>query len=43
MGDIKDTLSSKTKITKYIGKLKATNYKTGIRNFVNWYRSYYGK
>ena len=43
MGDIKDTLSSKTKIFKYIGKIKATDYKIGIRNFVKWYKNYYGK
>lgn len=43
MGDIKDTLSSKTKIFNYIGKLKSTDYKIGIKNFVNWYKKYYSK
>ena len=43
MGDIKDTFSSKTKIFKYIRKFKATDYKTGIQNFVKWYKNYYDK
>ena len=43
MGDIKDTLSSKTKLLNHIGKLKTTDYKIGIKNFVDWYKKYYSK
>ena len=40
-GDVKQTLSDTsllTRITKYNPK---TNYKTGIKNFLNWYQEYY--
>jgi topoisomerase-4 subunit A len=40
-GDIKDTLSSRNKIKKYINLPKSTNYKIGIEKFVTWYKSYY--
>jgi UDP-glucuronate 4-epimerase len=40
-GDIKDTLSSRNKIKKYINVPKSTNYKIGIEKFVTWYKSYY--
>jgi hypothetical protein len=40
-GDIKDTLSSRNKIKKYINVPKSTNYKIGIEKFVLWYKSYY--
>ena len=40
-GDVKQTLSDTSllkSITKYNPK---TNYKSGIKNFLNWYKSYY--
>ena len=40
-GDVKQTLSDTNllkRITKYNPK---TNYKTGIKNFLNWYQEYY--
>ena len=40
-GDVKQTLSDTSllkRITKYNPK---TNYKTGIKNFLNWYKEYY--
>ena len=40
-GDVKQTLSDTSllkRITKYNPK---TNYKTGIKNFLNWYQEYY--
>ncbi len=43
IGDIKDTLSSKKKLNEFLGNLKVTDYKIGIKNFINWYRSYYNK
>jgi len=40
-GDIKDTLSSKYKIKKYISFPEPTNYKKGIEKFILWYKSYH--
>ncbi len=40
-GDIKDTLSSKKKLSKYIGNQKTVNYKDGIKYFIDWYKKYY--
>ncbi len=40
-GDVKQTLSN-TKLLKSItGYNPKTNYKTGIKNFINWYKEYY--
>jgi UDP-glucuronate 4-epimerase len=40
-GDIVNTLSSKLKIKKYLNLSKTTDYKEGIKNFVQWYLSHY--
>ncbi len=40
-GDIKDTLSSKKKLSKFIGNQKTVNYKDGIKYFIDWYKKYY--
>ena len=40
-GDIPNTLSSRTKIKSYLGTSKTTDYKTGIKRFINWYKEYY--
>jgi UDP-glucuronate 4-epimerase len=41
LGDIKETLSSKKKLNKYLPNIKFTNYKIGIKNFIIWYKNYY--
>jgi len=41
MGDIKETLSSKKNLNQYIPDINFTNYKIGIKNFVNWYLKYF--
>ena len=41
MGDIKETLSSKKNLNKYFPEINFTNYKIGIKNFVNWYMEYF--
>ena len=41
LGDIKETLSSKKKLNEYFPNIKFTNYKIGIKNFINWYKKYY--
>jgi UDP-glucuronate 4-epimerase len=41
MGDIKETLSSKKNLNKYFPQINFTNYKIGIKNFVNWYMEYF--
>lgn len=40
-GDIKETLSSKQNIKKIIKYPKPKNYKLGVKNFINWYKSFY--
>ena len=40
-GDIKDTLSSTTKIKKATGYKPKIDVREGIRRFINWYLSYY--
>jgi len=41
-GDIKDTKSDITKAKKIIGYSPKTSAETGIRNFCEWFMSYYG-
>lgn len=40
-GDIPETLSSKKKIKETIIIKAPTNYKLGIKNFIDWYKNYY--
>jgi len=42
-GDVKATLSSTTLLKKLTGYNSRTNFKTGIKNFLKWYLSYYKK
>ena len=42
-GDVKSTLSDTTLLKKLTGYNPKTNYKIGIRNFLNWYLNYYNK
>ena len=42
-GDVHSTLSDCTLLKKITGYSPRTNYKTGIRKFVEWYLSYYKK
>ena len=42
-GDVKATLSSTTLLKKLTGYNPKTNFKTGIKNFLKWYLSYYKK
>ena len=40
-GDVADTSCDTKKIKSYINFVPKTNYKIGIKNFVDWYKSYY--
>ena len=40
-GDVKQTLSNSSLLKKITGYNPKTNYKTGIKNFINWYKKYY--
>ena len=40
--DVPATWSDTTKIQKSLGYKPTTNVKTGISNFINWYKEYYG-
>ena len=42
-GDVKITLSDTSLLKNLTGYNPTTNYKIGIRNFLNWYLSYYNK
>ena len=42
-GDVKMTLSDTTLLKKLTNYNPKTNYKTGIKNFLNWYLDYYKK
>ncbi len=42
-GDVKTTLSDTTLLKKITGYNPKTNYKTGIKKFLNWYLDYYKK
>jgi len=40
-GDVFSTAAENQKLKKTIGDLKYTDLKTGISNFVDWYKDYY--
>ena len=40
-GDVKQTLSNTNLLREITGYRARTNYKLGIKNFLNWYKSYY--
>ena len=40
-GDVKQTLSNSNLLKKITGYNPKTDYKTGIKNFINWYKKYY--
>ncbi len=40
-GDVKQTLSNTNLLKRITGYNPKTNYKKGIRNFINWYMNYY--
>ena len=40
-GDVKETMCNTNKLKKYINFSSETNYKTGIKNFISWYRLYH--
>jgi len=40
-GDVKMTLSNTSLLKKLTGYNPKTSYKTGIKNFLNWYKDYY--
>ena len=42
-GDVKQTLSNTNLLKKITGYNPKTNYKTGIKNFISWYKKYYNK
>jgi UDP-glucuronate 4-epimerase len=42
-GDVKTTLSDTTLLKKLTGYSPRTNYKIGIKKFLEWYLNYYSK
>lgn len=40
-GDIETTFSSNKKMNKIIKNVKKTNYKIGVKKFIEWYQDYY--
>ena len=40
-GDVKATTADITNIQSQLGYAPSTNIKTGVKNFVDWYREYY--
>tara|TARA_B100000795_G_scaffold270028_1_gene262008 strand:- start:4932 stop:5930 length:999 start_codon:yes stop_codon:yes gene_type:complete len=42
-GDVKETMCNTNKLKKYINFSSKTNYKTGIKNFISWYRLYHSQ
>ena len=40
-GDVKTTLSDTSLLNKITGYNPKTNYKTGIKNFIHWFKYYY--
>jgi UDP-glucuronate 4-epimerase len=40
-GDVVDTSCNTNKIKKCINFIPSINYKTGVKNFIQWYKSYY--
>jgi UDP-glucuronate 4-epimerase len=41
-GDVPDTYADVEDLVRDTGYLPATPIETGVRNFVDWYRAYYG-
>jgi len=41
-GDVPDTYADVTELVEDLGYKPNTSVETGIRNFVTWYRDYYG-
>lgn len=41
IGDVKTVISNNEKIVKFTGLKKRKNYKQGVKEFVNWYKSFY--
>ena len=41
IGDIKETLSSKTNLDQYLSDINFTSYKKGIKHFIKWYVNYF--
>ena len=41
-GDVRDTFSDCSSIKNWIGDTHETPLKEGIKDFVNWYKKYYG-
>ena len=42
-GDIKNTLSSNTKLNKYINYKPKISAEVGVKKFIDWYKDYYKK
>lgn len=42
-GDVEETFSSTKKMNNYVKLKKRVGYRNGIKNFINWYLSYYKK
>ena len=40
-GDVKETLSNTNLLKKITGYNPKTNYKSGVKEFINWYKKYY--
>ena len=40
-GDVKETNCNVEKLKKYIGYVPDTSYKTGVKNFVSWFKKHY--
>ena len=43
MGDVKSTWANTNLLKKLTGYRPETNYKIGVKNFIEWYREYYKK
>ena len=41
LGDVKKMLSDNSKLCKFKEFKKRTNYKVGVKKFIDWYRDYY--
>ena len=41
-GDVVNTLSDNSRFIKDIGTINKTEISVGVKNFVNWYKEYYG-
>jgi UDP-glucuronate 4-epimerase len=43
MGDVKSTWANTNLLKKLTGYHPETNYKIGVKKFIEWYREYYKK